>query len=304
MTAKWCCRRAGSGLRGDVRHGRDHSTRGAVWHCRKMALKVITDRQMLPAGGALLRWPLSLQALWGLLRHRLRSGSLHPFRLPARGMPAPRWSEYPPPVIRYEINAPIHIVAQPGRSAQDIAREWLYVSLTSRGRRRARNKTHPAISAIRGYGHDDGTGFICIYAAHCPLSGTAVSAQLATRRQQPGVEPPSVNAVLGEDNDSLTLSEGSAAGSDRRQTLSLLALEQMSFELEQAWPLIEGSGTIYGMFVIIESLSQTKKEFCQQCRGHVRFTITLKRVDESLTTCSGTGDQLSGLRDSWHLLGD
>ncbi|MDI8799922.1 phage tail protein, partial [Salmonella enterica subsp. enterica serovar Montevideo] len=35
--------------------------------------------------------------------------------------------------------------------------------------------------------------------------------------------------------------------------------EQMA-ELGKAWPLIEGSGTIYGMFVI-ESLSQTKTEF-------------------------------------------
>jgi phage protein U len=46
----------------------------------------------------------------------------------------------------------------------------------------------------------------------------------------------------------------------------LLALEQMA-ELGKAWPLIEGSGTIYGMFVI-ESLSQTKTEFLKaECLG-------------------------------------
>lgn len=49
---------------------------------------------------------------------------LHPFSLPARAyQPQPVKADSPPSVIRYEINAPIHIVAQPGQSAQDIARE-------------------------------------------------------------------------------------------------------------------------------------------------------------------------------------
>lgn len=144
--------------------------------------------------------------------------------------------------------------------------------------------------------HDDGTGFICIYAAHCPLSGTAVSAQLATRRQQPG-EPPSVNAVLGPDNDSLTLS-GVLLPEVTGGRLSLLALEQMA-ELGKAWPLIQGSGTIYGMFVI-ESLSQTKTEFfASGMPRRIEFTITLKRVDESLSDMFGSlSDQLSNLQDS------
>lgn len=144
--------------------------------------------------------------------------------------------------------------------------------------------------------HDDGAGFICIYAAHCPLSGTAVSAQLATHRQQPG-EPPPVNAVLGPDNDSLTLS-GVLLPEVTGGRLSLLALEQMA-ELGKAWPLIEGSGTIYGMFVI-ESLSQTKTEFfASGMPRRIEFTITLKRVDESLSDMFGSlSDQLSNLQDS------
>lgn len=49
---------------------------------------------------------------------------LHPFSLPARAYQTqPVKADSPPSVIRYEINAPIHIVAQPGQSAQDIARE-------------------------------------------------------------------------------------------------------------------------------------------------------------------------------------
>lgn len=65
---------------------------------------------------------------------------------------------------------------------------------------------------------------------------------------------------LGPDNDSLTLS-GVLLPEVTGGRLSLLVLEQMA-ELGKAWPLIEGSGTIYGMFVI-EGLSQTKLSFLQ-----------------------------------------
>ncbi|GAA0504541.1 hypothetical protein GCM10009414_12880 [Tatumella terrea] len=79
--------------------------------------------------------------------------------------------------------------------------------------------------------------------------------------------------------------------------LSLLALEKMA-EPGKAWPLIEGSGTIYDMFVI-GSRSQTKTEFfaCGMPR-RTEFTLTLKRVDESLSDMFGSlRDQLSNLQD-------
>lgn len=63
---------------------------------------------------------------------------------------------------------------------------------------------------------------------------------------------------LGPDNDQLTLS-GVLMPEVTGGRLSLLALELMA-EQGKAWPLIEGGGTIYGMYVI-ESLSQTKTEF-------------------------------------------
>ena len=71
-------------------------------------------------------------------------------------------------------------------------------------------------------------------------------------------------------------------------------LEQIA-ELGRAWPLIEGSGTIYGMYVI-ESLSQTKAEFFSNgaCR-RIEFTLTLKRADESLGEMFGS---LSGQLDA------
>ena len=95
---------------------------------------------------------------------------------------------------------------------------------------------------------------------------------------------------LGPDNDSLPEVTGGR--------LSLLALEQMA-ELGKAWPLIEGSGTIYGMFVI-ESLSQTKTEFFESgMPRRIEFTLTMKRVDESLSDMFGSlSDQLSNLQDS------
>lgn len=68
--------------------------------------------------------------------------------------------------------------------------------------------------------------------------------------------------------------------------LSLLALEQMA-EQGKAWPLIEGSGTIYGMYVI-EGLNQTKTEFFRDgMPRRIEFTLSLKRVDESLSDMFG-----------------
>lgn len=102
---------------------------------------------------------------------------------------------------------------------------------------------------------------------------------------------------LGPDNDSLTLS-GVLLPEVTGGALSLMALELMA-ELGKAWPLIEGSGTIYGMFVI-ESLSQTKAEFFSNgLPRRIEFTLTLKRVDESLFDMFGNlGDQLSNLQNS------
>ncbi|MGG7447852.1 phage tail protein [Kosakonia oryzendophytica] len=102
---------------------------------------------------------------------------------------------------------------------------------------------------------------------------------------------------LGPDNDSLTLS-GVLLPEITGGRLSLLALEQMA-ERGKAWPLIEGSGTIYGMFVI-ENLSQTKTEFFAGGEARrIEFSLTLKRVDESLTEMFGNlGDQLRNLQDT------
>ncbi len=51
--------------------------------------------------------------------------------------------------------------------------------------------------------------------------------------------------------------------------------------------LIEGSGTIYSMYVI-EGLNLTETEFSATvCRAGLEFSVWLKRVDESLSDMFG-----------------
>ena len=63
--------------------------------------------------------------------------------------------------------------------------------------------------------------------------------------------------------------------------------------------LIEGSGTIYGMYVI-EGLNQTKTEFFRDgMPRRIEFTLSLKRVDESLSDMFGDlSAQLNNLQDT------
>ncbi len=102
---------------------------------------------------------------------------------------------------------------------------------------------------------------------------------------------------IGPDTDTITLS-GVLMPAITGGNLSLLALETMA-ETGKGWPLIEGSGTIYGMFVISE-LNRTKSEFFSDgAPRKIEFTITLKRVDESLSEMLGDlSGQLVQLKDT------
>ncbi|XXN62768.1 phage tail protein [Enterobacter ludwigii] len=73
-------------------------------------------------------------------------------------------------------------------------------------------------------------------------------------------------------------------------TVRLLADQGM------AWPLIGGSGMIYGMYVI-EGISNTHSEFFPNgAASKIMFTLNLKRVDESLTSMFGDlNKQANGL---------
>lgn len=55
----------------------------------------------------------------------------------------------------------------------------------------------------------------------------------------------------------------------------------------RAWPLIEGTGNIFGMY-IVDKVSTTHTEFFSDgATRKIDFTLSLKRVDESLTAMFG-----------------
>ncbi|NRN27130.1 phage tail protein [Photorhabdus heterorhabditis] len=85
---------------------------------------------------------------------------------------------------------------------------------------------------------------------------------------------------MGPNNDTITLS-GVLYPEITGGRLSLLALQLMA-ESGKAWSFLDGSGTIYGMF-IIESIDQTKSEFFTDGTARkIDFTVTLRRVDDNL----------------------
>lgn len=61
--------------------------------------------------------------------------------------------------------------------------------------------------------------------------------------------------------------------------LSLDTLRLMA-NTGKAWPMVEGSGRIYGLWVI-ESLSETKTVFFRDgTPRRLEFTLNLKRIDD------------------------
>lgn len=90
---------------------------------------------------------------------------------------------------------------------------------------------------------------------------------------------------LGQDDETITLS-GTLLPAFTGGTLSLEALRLMA-DTGMAWPLIEGTGFIYGMFVIT-SLSKTRTVFFNDgAARHIEFTLSLKRVDDNLRHLMG-----------------
>ena len=101
---------------------------------------------------------------------------------------------------------------------------------------------------------------------------------------------------LGVNEEKITLS-GVLMPEITGGKLSLMALNLMADE-GKAWPLLEGSGTIYGMFVV-NSVSETHTEFFSNgAPRKIEFTLTLTRVDESLAAMFGDMKaQADGLLD-------
>lgn len=90
---------------------------------------------------------------------------------------------------------------------------------------------------------------------------------------------------LGEGETTRTLS-GSLYPEITGGKLSLLAIELMANE-GRAWPLIDGSGMIHGMYVV-EKVTHTHTDlYSDGSARKIEFNLTLKRVDESLVVMYG-----------------
>lgn len=75
--------------------------------------------------------------------------------------------------------------------------------------------------------------------------------------------------------------------------VSLLALRAMGYS-GKAWPLIEGTGMLFGMYVIT-GLKQTREVFFRDGKAaRIEFTLSLKKVSESLLEGSGDYAARSG----------
>ncbi|WP_338884853.1 MULTISPECIES: phage tail protein [Xenorhabdus] len=100
---------------------------------------------------------------------------------------------------------------------------------------------------------------------------------------------------VGSDNDTITLS-GELYPELTGGSLSLTALKLMA-DSGKAWSFIDGSGAIYGMFVI-ESIDETKTEFMSGGAARkISFALTLRRVDNNLLEMLGDlQEQLSDIK--------
>ena len=81
--------------------------------------------------------------------------------------------------------------------------------------------------------------------------------------------------------------------------LSLGAVSTMAYT-GLAWPLIDGVGQIYGMYVLTET-NTTRSEFDRYGKAKkIEFSLTLERCDEDLRErlqSSSFSDMLSGFKD-------
>lgn len=84
---------------------------------------------------------------------------------------------------------------------------------------------------------------------------------------------------LGRGDDTITLPGVLVSGLTGTQ-ISLDTLRSMA-DTGKAWTLIEGTGRVYGIYVI-ESISETRSYFFKDgAARRIEFTLTLQRVDDS-----------------------
>ena len=85
---------------------------------------------------------------------------------------------------------------------------------------------------------------------------------------------------IGAGEDTITLT-GTLYPEITGGDLSLSALRTMAYT-GKAWPLIEGTGTIYGMFAIT-NIRENRTEFMSDGKAQkIEFTLTLKKQSEDI----------------------
>ncbi len=97
---------------------------------------------------------------------------------------------------------------------------------------------------------------------------------------------------MGRGDDSITLPGVLLPGLAGSQ-LSLDTLRTMA-DTGKAWPLVEGTGKIYGTW-IIESLSETRTLFFRDGQARrIEFTLALKRIDDGRVDLLGSAIAAGG----------
>jgi len=95
---------------------------------------------------------------------------------------------------------------------------------------------------------------------------------------------------VGRGDDAITL-PGIILPELAGSVLSLDAIRLMA-NTGKAWPMVEGTGRIYGLWVI-ESLSETKTFFFSDgTPRRVEFTLSLKRTDDDRIDLLGAGTSI------------
>lgn len=101
-----------------------------------------------------------------------------------------------------------------------------------------------------------------------------------TAQQRIGRRP--ARQFLGPGDDTITLT-GTLLPQFTGGQQNLDQLRMMAND-GSAWPLLEGSGNYYGLFVI-ESLNERKSDFLRDGAAQkIQFDLTLQRIDEDGTT--------------------
>lgn len=96
---------------------------------------------------------------------------------------------------------------------------------------------------------------------------------------------PPARQFLGRGEDDITL-PGVLLPELAGSMLSLDEIRVMA-NTGRAWPLVEGTGRVYGLYVI-ESLSETRTLFFQDGTARrIEFSLTLKRVDDGRVDLMG-----------------